>query len=104
MKNWIIAFATEKFYVTKEDADFYASKVAQGAKFVALKNGMMLSDKALYIVDSQIIESSKKIESGQWQCEAKKWHNKGVSCYCNVEWKEIDGRMTPIKSLVEKNI
>lgn len=81
--NWIIAFATEKFYVTEEDARFYMKQVATGKKFVALKNGMMLSDRALYVIPAKTIEESKLLESGRWQCVSGKWHSKWATCMCD---------------------
>lgn len=91
MRDWIIAFATEKFYVTEEDAHFYMKQVATGKRFVALKNGMMLSDRALYVIPAQTIEDSKKIESGKWKCNSGVWHSNEVICHCEEEMKIIDG-------------
>lgn len=94
--NWIIAFATEKFYVTEQDAEFYMKQVATGKKFVALKNGMMLSDRALYVIPTQVIEDSKKLEAGKYMCESGKWHSKGATCVCK-RYFEIEGGLATLK-------
>lgn len=93
MKNWIIAFATEKFYVTEDDAKFYMQEIAKGTRFVALKNGMMLSDRALYVIPSNVIDDSKKLESGKWQCETGNWHHKDLKdCVCKIRYEIVDGK------------
>lgn len=65
MKNWIVAFATEKFYLTEDEANFYMQELAKGTKFVYLKSGLMLSDKALYVIPSKKFEEADLIEAGK---------------------------------------
>ena len=89
MKNWIIAFAVEKFYVTEEDAKFYMEQVASGKKFIALRNGMMLSDRALYIIPSDVIEESKQLAEGKQRCEFGKYHT--GDCHCSFVYEIENG-------------
>lgn len=82
MKNWIVAFGTEKFYLTEEEAKYYMQALAQGKKFILLKSGRMLSDKALYIVPTDTFKETEMLEAGKWQCAYGNWHTKGFPCYC----------------------
>lgn len=85
-KDWVVAFGTEKFYLTSEDARFYSEQIARGNKFVVLKNGMVLSDKCLYVAPSEKLEEGDLLESGKWQCDSGKWHSKGARCECGKEY------------------
>lgn len=89
-KDWVVAFGTEKFYLTTEDMDFYRQGLLGGKKFIALKSGMVLSDKALYIANVDNFEETKMIDKGKTQCEYGRWHS--GSCSCEFKYEVIDGK------------
>ena len=87
MKNWVVAFATEKFYLTNEDAEFYRNSLAKGQRFVVLKNGLILSDKCLYMANTDTFTETAKREQDKWQCTAGQWHSKEIDyCVCKGEY------------------
>lgn len=94
MKKWIVAFGTEKFYLTTEEKDFYTQSLVKGQKTIVLKNGMVLSDKYLYIAPSKAFDETKALDEGKWECEHHKWHPKNVSkCTCVVKYQLLpDGK------------
>lgn len=97
-KDWVVAFGTEKFYITESDARFYVEQLASGAKFVVLKSGMVLSDKCLYVVKAETFDESDKLEAGKWQCKFNKWHSKEAECFCDIDFKKLpSGKIEMVK-------
>ena len=97
MKDWIVAFGTEKFYLTTEDKEFYTQCLVKGQKTIVLKNGMVLSDKYLYIAPSKAFEETKALDEGKWQCNNGKWH-RGNVCNCQAQYRFLpDGSAEEIK-------
>lgn len=91
-KNWIVAFGTEKFYLTDEEMSFYRQQLLDGKKFIALKSGMVLSDKALYIASTEQFREADMLEEGKWQCVAGIWHpNSQKNCICQYKYEVVDG-------------
>jgi hypothetical protein len=94
MKEWVVAFGTEKFYLTTEDKEFYTQCLVKGQKTIVLKNGMVLSDKYLYIAHSKSFEETKELDEGKWECVHGKWHPKSFSnCTCQAKYTLLpDGK------------
>ena len=93
-KEWVVAFGTEKFYLTTEEMDFYRQQLLEGKRFIALKSGMVLSDKALYIASVGQLDEADRLEDGKWQCErCGTWHNPATAiCACNYDFQITDGK------------
>lgn len=86
MKDYVLTIGIDKFYLTKEEKEFYVSSVENGAKLVRIGD-MVLG------VNFQSL-AHKNVIAGKEQCDSGNWHTKGTDCYCWGEWKQVeDGKM-----------
>lgn len=89
-KQWIVAFGTEKIYLTNEEAEFYMGELRKGQHVVMLRSGKILTDKFLYMIPLEVKEESDLLEVGKWECDFGEWHSKGYECTCGNEYEYLE--------------
>lgn len=81
-KKWKLIIGIEAYYLTDSQKDFYLDAVNKGVKYVALDEKRYLGTQFQTLVHLDVIDESKKMDTGKWQCSYGKWHEKGWDCNC----------------------
>lgn len=93
-REFKITVGIRSYWITKEELDKYLKeRIKPNVDHVALRGGLLLLPIQYQdVVHKTVIDDSEKVEDGQWQCDAGKWHIRGRNCYCNIEVIETDDR------------
>lgn len=98
MKDFVLTIGIDKFYLSKDEADFYLRAVDNGAKYVKVRD-LVLGVNFQTLVPVSISEEQKRIESGQFKCSFGKWHDKGDQCI--HYFTQPDGKMKSLKDAMK---
>src|SRR3954447_11442331 len=93
-REFKITVGIRSYWITKEELDKYLKeRIKPNVDHVALRGGLLLLPIQYQdVVHKTVIDDSEKVEDGQWQCDAGKWHSRGRNCYCNIEVIETDDK------------
>jgi hypothetical protein len=89
MKDWILTIGIDKYYLSEKQALFYKHAVNQGVKAIEVEPGKILGPNMQSLVHKSVIEETKALSEGKWQCPKGKWHVKNVQCFCEAKYKQL---------------
>lgn len=87
-KDWVLTIGIDKYYLTEKQTKFYLSSIDKGAKYVAVDENKMLGTNFQSLVHVSVKEETRQLDSGRWQCEKGRWHNKGAECFCGQTFEK----------------
>lgn len=94
-KDWVLTIGIDKFYLTKEEKDFYLESIAKGSKYVVIDTNKILGTSFQSLVSQQELSDGAYLAKGMEQCSFGKWH-KGT-CMCGIDYEIVDGKAIPRK-------